>query len=202
MREWMNSIDPTSRPRGRLGDDQHGVVAGQLAGDDHLLLVPARKGRHGHVDARGPHVVALDEVDGVLVDRRGLPNEPPEEGRPVVAVQHEVVGDTERTDEAVAVAVLGDVADAQVEDLSRAGTGDVDAVDVHRARIGVTHTRERLDQLSLAVALDAGDAVDLTGADREIDAVHRDQAALVGHDEVVPRAGVRRRRTAPCRPRS
>ncbi len=38
---------------------------------------------------------------------------------------------------------------------------------------------QRLDQLGLAVALDAGDADDLAGVDGEVDAVDRDLVALV-----------------------
>ena len=40
---------------------------------------------------------------------------------------------------------------------------------------------QRLDQLGLAVALHAGDADDLAGADGEVDAVDRDLVALVEH---------------------
>ncbi len=47
------------------------------------------------------------------------------------------------------------------------------------------HPGDGLDELSLAVALDAGNAVDLAGAHREVHVVACDEASLVGHHQVV-----------------
>ena len=57
-------------------------------------------------------------------------------------------------DEAVLAAVLGHVTDAEVDDLARGCVGDVATGDHHAARALRSHPHERLDQLSLAVALD------------------------------------------------
>ncbi len=67
------------------------------------------------------------------------------------------------------------------DDLER----DVLAVEQDRARLDLGHAGKRVDQLALAVALDAGDADDLAGAHVEADAVHGVQARARVHDEVL-----------------
>ena len=88
----------------------------------------------------------------------------PDERRAVGAVEHEVLGDRELADEAVLVAVLGDEADAGVEDLAHA-TADA-ARSPSRVIEPVTRVLQaddRLGELGLAVALHAGDGEDLAG---------------------------------------
>ena len=85
---------PDVEPAGRLGHHEQLHVAGQLAGDDHLLLVAAREVATGHVRARacGRRTRATSSrrvaADGVVVAQA-----PARERAAAVAVEHEVVGD-------------------------------------------------------------------------------------------------------------
>ena len=71
--------------------------------------------------------------------------------------------------------------------------GDVLAVERDLAAGRLAQPDDRLDELVLAVAGDAGDAEDLAGADLEVDAVDDLVAAVVLDD-----AGPRRSSTAPA----
>ena len=103
-----------------------------------------------------------------------------------VVVQHEVLGERELEHEPAAVPVLGDVADAVLEELVRArrasGRG-------RRRAIAPCSTAaqagDRVDQLGLPVAVDAGDRDDLAGAHLERDAAHRLEAAVVDDVQVL-----------------
>ena len=64
-------------------------------------------------------------------------------------------------------AVLGDEADAGVEDLAHRAADELAAVERDRAGdVGPAGPSERLGELGLAVALHAGDGEDLAGARR------------------------------------
>ncbi len=63
--------------------------------------------------------------------------------------------------------------------------GDVASGDAHRAVVGLAQPHDRLDQLALAVGVDAGDADDLARAHVERDAAHRGQPAVVTRREPV-----------------
>ena len=97
---------------------------------------------------------------------------------PVVA-QAEVLGEREVEHEAAAVAVLGDVADAGVELAADVGVRDVGAVDADRAGQRAAQAGERLDELALAVVVDARDADDLARAHLQREPADRGQAAIV-----------------------
>src|SRR5205823_3514417 len=81
------------------------------------------------------------------------------------------------------VAVGRDVADAAPEHAPRAVVGDVAAPEQDAALARVAQTHDRLDQLVLPVALDAGHADDLASADVQADVVHREMAAVVLDDQ-------------------
>ena len=59
--------------------------------------------------------------------------------------------------------------------------------DLDRAALDPAQPGDRLDQLGLPVAVDAGDADDLPGSDRERDAAHLGDAAVVDDVEVLDR---------------
>ena len=84
----------------------------------------------------------------------------PPRARPVVA-QREVLGEVEVQHEAAPVAVLGDVADAGLARAARVGAGDRLAADADVARRDVPQAGDRLDELALAVAVDARERDDL-----------------------------------------
>ena len=77
------------------------------------------------------------------------------------------------------LAVLRDVADPRVVGLVRVGLGEVQVAERHLARDDLAHPGEGLDELALAVALDAGHADDLAGPHLEGEAVDGGQVAVV-----------------------
>ena len=101
-----------------------------------------------------------------------------------VEVEDEVLPHPERADVAVVGAVLGDVADAVVEALARTVLADVAALEEDLAGVGLDQSQQRLDQLGLAVALDAGDPEDLAGAGLEGDVLDDLVAARVDDGDV------------------
>ena len=105
---------------GRLGDDQQLQRPGQLAGQHDLLLVAA--GQRARGGARATGVRTSNSSTRVLRVARDLAEVEAAargERRLVVHVEHEVLGDRERADQPVVQAVLGHVADAEVEHLGR-----------------------------------------------------------------------------------
>ena len=102
-------------------------------------------------------------------------------------MQRDVLGDRELEHEAAALAVLRDVPDAGVEHLARRrvrGRRPCPATLIVPSASGA-EPGERVDQLGLAVAVDAGDADDLAGADVERDAAHLLEAPVVEDVQVV-----------------
>ena len=187
------AVDELDRPdveaaRGLRGDE-HARVAGDLAGDDALLLVAARQ-RRGQRSGPPPRtsysLIRLAARSRMRVDQQ--PAAPRQLGR-VVLAQGEVLRQREVEDEAAALAVLGDVRDAVADHAARAGVGHVVAADDDRARIDRPQAGDRLDELALAVAVDAGQGDDLARAHGQRGAADRGQAAVVAHLEVArPRA--------------
>ena len=110
-------------------------------------------------------------------------------------MQDAVLGQGEGEHEPVALAILGNVADAGVRGLPGRRTRDVDAMRSMGPRRRGAHAGERLDELALPIAVDAGDRDDLARAQVHGEAAHGVQAAVVAHPEVAHRehvlAGVR-----------
>ena len=171
IRLWMNSIEPTSTPRVGCEAISSFRVADELAGQHDLLLVAAgqradRRSRSTGCGCRTPRS-GLRRCSSIA-----------SRSQREAAGERRLVGrgrgpgsraTRERADEAVVRAVLGDVADAGVEALARAVLGDVLAVERDLAGVGLDQPEQRLGQLGLAVALDAGDAEDLAGPHLERD---------------------------------
>ncbi len=87
-------------------------------------------------------------------------------------MQRDVLRNRELQHEATALPVLGDVAEARVVVAEGVDVRDVRAVEPHAARRDRPQAAERVDQLGLAVAVDAGDADDLAGPHLERDVAH------------------------------
>ena len=182
-RRWTNSIAPTSRPRVGCAAISTARVAGDLARERR----PSAGCRPRAPPARvcGPP----PRTSNSLISRRrrarpcGVGNSQPQlrdYGRLRVVVQRDVLGDRELEHEAAALAVLGDVADARRRAVARALAPVTScAVDLDRARAVGAQAGDRVDQLGLAVAVDACDADDLAGPDLEGDAAHLLDAAVV-----------------------
>ena len=79
----------------------------------------------------------------------------------------------------------GNVPDSLVESLARRVARDVLAGDLDHAALGLRQPGERVDQLGLAVAVDPGDADDLSRAHLERDVANGRQPALVEDIEVL-----------------
>ncbi len=98
--------------------------------------------------------------------------------------EDEVVADRIVQDQGAVVAVLGDVGQPGLVAAIDRVLGDLAAADLDAAAVGPAQPDNRLDQLALPVALDAGDAEDLAGAHRQRHAAHRRRAARAGDVEV------------------
>ena len=154
----------------RLRRDQHLRVAVDLAREDDLLLVAAGEAASERLRAAAAHVELLEQLARLL--RQALREEPAEArgGRMVVVVQGDVLRQREVEHEPAPLPVLRDVAEPGVEAVAAALVGDVLVADQDPAlRSPCRRPAMRVDQLGLAVAVDAGDADDLAAAHLERD---------------------------------
>lgn len=158
-------------PARDLGGDQQAWSRGEFAGDDHLLQVAAGQRAYGHRRVGGADRVLVDQPLGVGADGTRVQDAAAGEGRAVVAVHDEVVGDRRVEGGAVVQPVLRYVADAGPTMARHVEAGRVGAVDADRARGGAAQPGEDFGEFALAVALDAGHADDLPGGDVEIEVV-------------------------------
>ncbi len=173
----MNSIEPTSTTARRLRRHEQPQVAGELAGHDDLLLVAAGELARGRGDAGGADVVLLELLAREGVAGADLQGAVTDERRPgEAAVEHEVLGDRELADQAIHLPVLGDEAHPGVEDLAHGAARRAPAIERDRAGHVLLQSEQRLGELGLAVALDAGDREHLAAADGEADVVDVDEA--------------------------
>ena len=75
--------------------------------------------------------------------------------------------------------ILEGTGDAQAVDLVGGHSLDVDAVDQHATPGGLVHTGKQVENGGLARAVGADEAGDLSGANRNVEAVHGGEAAEV-----------------------
>ena len=177
---WMNSMRADVHAARRLRHQQQLGLQLELAADDQLLLVAAgeraRRQVPGSADARRSarmisaarrRIAARSSHDAARAGR---------DRRPVVHAQNRVLGQIEFEQQAAPVAVLGNVRDARARGARARRAArrcrSPSSATVAGDRAPVHQPGERLDQLGLAVAFDAGDADDLAGAHLEGDAVH------------------------------
>ncbi len=135
--------------------------------------------------ATSTDVEPLEQRPGPAHERLGKEPAEPRVRLSVEVVERDVLGEREVQDEPAAVAVLGNMADSEVDDLSGACTRHVARRDDDSARRSLAEPGKDLDELGLPVAVDAGDADDLAGPDRERDAAHPLQVAVVQRVEVI-----------------
>src|SRR5207302_10993278 len=90
-------------------------------------------------------------------------------GRPIELTEDEIVRDGELEDQSHPMTVSGHVAQPAQTRSGRA-PGDVAAADGHSSRPDGAHTEQRLDQLILAVAFNAGNTDDCSRSDGKVDA--------------------------------
>src|SRR5690606_30603323 len=143
---------------------------------------PAGTGGRVLAYARGAHVELLDDPLGVTPRRGPVEHaEQPARGHRLATLEAEDAVGPQRLggEQPVAGAVLGHVPDARLAALERVRPRDVLAGQRDRAAAHPAHAHDRLDELGLAVALDARDPEHLPGVHHEVHAVeHRATAAL------------------------
>ena len=151
----------------RLCGDEHARVTRDLPGDHQLLLVPAGERGGKRLRAAAANVELLQQTPSAAEEPLGKKPAELGVGLSTVVVEREVLRQIEVEDEPVPVPVLGDVPLARVEGAPCAAPGDVLAGDDNPPGGGPPQPRERVDELALAVPVDAGDADDLPGPDVE-----------------------------------
>ena len=176
-------------PSGGVGCDQCGRSGHELPADEQLLLVAARQRLRGHLDARRAHVVLGDDLGGPARAPRGRSRAPGVRPLGLVA-EHLVLPERCLEQQPVPLAVLGHVAEPRLAPTPGRPRGDVLAAEADATGVDLAEAHQHLDELGLAVALDAGDADDLTPADLEAD-VRQQLPAVLGD-------GGRRRRDRRC----
>ena len=119
---------------------------------------------------------ASASISGAL-DPPALPERPLAD-----ALEHEIETDAERADDALAEAVVGHVAQAELLPRAHVELADRRAEEPHVARRRAALSRDDLGELALAVAVHAGDAEDLALAEHERDVLdpRRDAVAAGG----------------------
>src|SRR5690606_39965807 len=105
------------RATGGAGGNGDAQRPGNLPGHDVLRLVPGGERGDGVGDVGEPDVELLGPPAGVVDDDVRQHGAPPGEGRGVVQVEDEVLGDREGGDDAAGRAVLGDEAEAGAQPL-------------------------------------------------------------------------------------
>ena len=100
-------------------------------------------------------------------------------------MQRDVLGDRELEHEAPALAVLGNVADSGIQHLPGARLVQLLVADPNRTALDLRQPRDRVDQLGLAVAVDARDTDDLARVHLERHAAHLLDPAVVADVEVL-----------------
>ena len=178
-RRCTNSIAPTSRPRvGCAAISTFGSRV-DLAREHDLLLVAAGERRRARLRAAAAHVELLQQPS---CTRDEAAREEPAElrvGLVAVVVQRDVLGERELEHEPAPLPVLGDVPEPRVERARASAPVTSSPPTRDRARSALAQAGERVDQLGLAVAVDARDADDLAGAHLERDAAHALEPAVV-----------------------
>ena len=167
----MDELDRTDvEAARRLGRDQHLRVAIDLAREHDLLLIAAREATGERLRAAAADVELLQQPPRPL--HQALRKEPAEArgGLMVVVVEGDVLRQREVEHEPAPLPVLRNVAEPRVEAVAAAVVGDVLVPDDDSPRFHLPEAGDGVDQLGLAVAVDAGEAHDLAPAHLERDA--------------------------------
>ena len=145
---------------------EDGRAALQLAGDDDLLLVAAGQLAHALAVRGGADIIFFHHglrvgVDGALVQAQTMTVA---EARIVGVLEDKIFRDRHIADQALQVAVLGDVADASARMKPFGSKTATRTLELDRAALRGDDAGDQLGQLGLAVAVDTRDADDLAPA--------------------------------------
>ena len=170
----MDEFDRTDvDATGRLADQQQVGVAFDLARENDLLLVAARKVLGRQFGVGRAHVETFHLFNGVGLDRGVIHQQAAAIGRVFVIAKRGVFPRLIVHDQTFALAVFGDVGDAMIAAGLAVGfiAGEVQrrAIDAHAALAGPI-AAQNLKQLGLPVAGHASDAKDFARTDLQINA--------------------------------
>ena len=153
---------PGHRRRRRGWDGRRSAASGSPISSRPMISfcwLPPDRARGQHVDAGRSHVVLAHDPLGVRAGAaRGRSSGPRDVGRWVWWPSISVLPERGVQQQALAVPVLGDVADPGLAPAPGRPGGDVLARRARRSRRRERMPDDGVDQLGLAVALDAGDA--------------------------------------------
>ena len=127
----------------------------------------------------GADVVVGDELLAELVHLGAVEHAPRAKLGRAVLLEGGVFGNGERQDQPALLAVFMDGRNLVVDHVARSGVLDLDAAHAHLATLGLGEAGDGLNQLFLAVAVDARNAHDLAGMHREAEALDGLDAALI-----------------------
>ena len=168
-----------------LGDHVHIRLEGKFPGDDHLLHIAAGEAAHLGIQTGGADVKALIDLTCVAVDLPALSVDAEFGEFPALVLAHQqIVGNGGIFVHTGGQPVLRHMGKAQQPDLTGAQSHDILTVDVDLSGI-FPHTGDGLQKLTLAVALNGGDAEDLPGPDLKIQPLHRGQSPIVRCPQVL-----------------
>src|SRR6185437_6732937 len=168
LRMYLRNGADVDAARRLVEDDDRGILHQRL-GDDHLLLVAAGELDDLRLALQRADLQPLHPIAGEPVPRHAREQEAPScPGGELADI--DVVVDHHGLEEAVQLAVLGDVGDAVVDRLFRYPVADRSAAQLDGAAIDqvtLQGAKDDLGDLGAAGANQAGDADDLAGIDRE-----------------------------------
>src|SRR5262249_29638554 len=168
-----HGADDAGRPYvetvGRLVEHDDLGGEGELAREDDLLDVPARKGADPSGDAGRADIEVGDELLGPPVYDRALDAPAPPEGLLADALEKEVQADGERADDPFAQPIVGDVSQAELLARGHGQPRDLDVVEQNLTCAGRALPGNDLSKRALAVPIDSCDAEDLAEREHEAD---------------------------------
>ena len=185
----MASVAPMSTPRVGVAGDDHSRAAGQLAGNDQLLLIAAGELPDAGAAAGSLDVVLGDQAVGEGAHRLAHEDRALREGRIPVVAEGGIGLDVDSTGKTGREAIFGDVGDAGSSYRGGRGAGQVAPADLDLAADDWPETGDRLGELALAISGHARDAEDLAVADLEGEIVDHMQAAIADDAEVADGEG-------------
>ncbi len=95
-----------------------------------------------------------------------------------------VLGQVERHHQSLFLSVLRNVSHPGIDPFAACPAGHVCSLEVNGPRIGRSEASQRIDQLSLSVAIDAGDTKNLAGLDFEIKSRDRLDTTVIGNNKI------------------
>src|SRR6185436_2697932 len=172
---------------GRLCGDEDLRIARDLAREDDLLLVAARKCLRECLRSPATDVELAYQVSCACDEVLRIEPAEPRRGRCSVVVERDVLGNGELEDETPSLPVLGNVPEPLVEVRPRGLSRQVHAADLDPTGLDLPEPRDRVDELRLTVPVHSRDPDDLTGFDLQRDIPYLLDPSVVADVEVLHR---------------